>query len=225
VVLANGTQVPSTDDLTFVAFVNGHDDVIHTENAYNSPLGFKGGYALHEGKGYWFVNFANFRSANNGQAYKVQFTTLQDNLQASLDGSVPSDYQQVPTRVTLQASQAPRIPTGVTVTRAHSGVNVTWNTVNGLTYKVYRCLLPSGANNGHSNGVFTKVAEGVTSYSDTTVTRENSAWFLVIAEGPNGNLSGHSEEGLLAAEIDPGMQLQKQIVKDLPKVQGSKKVH
>lgn len=224
-VIADNGQVPQRDEVSFIAFVNGTDEVIHTEQTYNAPLGEKQGYVLHQGKGYWFVNFANFRTANDGQAYKVVFTTEDNAFQGTMDGSVPSGYTGINTPIQMVASMAPAKPTGLRAARANAGVEVTWDARAGVTYKVYRSKLPSGAENPRSNGIFEKVAEGdIATFTDTQVAANESAWYLIVGQGKNGVYSAHTEEVHVApsSQFAPG-KIQKHIMME-PAVKVQKNV-
>lgn len=206
-VIAENGRVPQRDEVSFIAFVNGTDDVIHTEQTYNAPLGEKQGYVLNAGKGYWFVNFANFRTANDGQAYKVVFTTEDNAYQATMDSTVPNGYTGINTPVQMVASMAPAKPTGLKADRTSNGIEVSWDARAGVTYKVYRTKLPSGADNGRSNGIFEKVADGeVASFTDTDVAANEQAFYLVVGQNKNGVYSAHTEEVYVApsSQFAPG---------------------
>lgn len=183
-------------DLTFIAFINGSDDVIHTENAYNCALGLGNGYVVNNNEGYWLVNFANFADAEPGDTFEIQFTARQSNQRASIAGTVPPGLTQTSNTVALANAVAPLAPTNLRSSRTDSAVQVTWNAEPNTTYRVYRADLPSGAENGASRGIYNKVAQGVNggSFTDANTDATKTYWYLVVAENKNGVLSGRSDE-------------------------------
>lgn len=194
-VLSGGKLIPTRDNVSFIAYIDNDDSVIHTENAYNSPLGLKQGYTIYEGKGYWFVNFANFRRGMDGNPYTVIFTTLNNNQQAVYKGTIPSGYTNVSDQIMLKPTMAPLAPSNVTATWHGNQITVNWNTQTGLVYDVYRTDLPSGANNSAGNGIYSKVADNISgSFIDNNVVTGNDYWYIVIAENKAGSRSAHSNE-------------------------------
>lgn len=191
----NGALLPK-GDLTFVAFLNGSDEVIHTENAYNSALGLGNGYVNHQNQGIWLINFANFSDSKVGDTYSVIFTSKQENLRGTYNGQVPGGLTEESAQITLKPAVAPIAPAGLAAQRTAEGVSISWTADPSLTYRVYRADLPSGADNGASRGIYNKVTQGVLSgtFVDTNTRPGQEYWYLVLAEDKNGVLSGHSGE-------------------------------
>jgi hypothetical protein len=225
VALPGGQSIPAKGELTFVAYLNGTDDVIHTENAFNCALGLGNGYHIQDNAGYWLVNFSNFQDARVGDSFTVHFTAS-GNLQGSFSGAVPAGLTGAESTVLLSTGSAPLVPANVRAQRADNGVVVNWNAELGLTYKVYRADLPSGANNTASRGIYNKVAEVTdASFTDTTVQVGQTYWYLVVAVDKNGLTSGHSAEvrALPATQFSEQPQLQKQnLLQDGPQLQRDK---
>lgn len=196
ITMPGGHSYPAKEDLSFIAFINGNDAIIHTENAYNAALGTGNGYITQGNKGIWLLNFANFESAKPGDQFSVIFTSHGQNLRATYNADVPPGLTEADVEIALRPVTAPLPPTGLQAQRSSEGVAISWAGEQGLTYRVYRADLPSGANNGASRGIYTKVAENVTSstFVDTQVDASRPYWYLVVAQDKNGVLSGHSGE-------------------------------
>jgi len=187
--------VPDPADLSFISYVGNNDDVLHTENSYNSAVGTNQGYQLHEGKGYWFVNFMNFSQAMDGQPYAVIFTDTKTGTQATLEGTIPGTYTQVANVPAFNANGAPAAPSNFKATRQGKVVTLSWDAAQGQTYRVYRTQNPSGTKNGASNGIYHKIAEGVVggTYTDE-VPVVSPAWYILVPELKNGVRGAHSLE-------------------------------
>lgn len=217
---ANG-QVPAREEVSFIAFINGSDDVIHTENAYNSPLGAGNGYLVKNNEAFWLVNFSNFADAKSGDTFEIQFTT-NNSARANVAGVVPGGLTQTTNTVNLAPAVAPLAPTNVRTARSANGVEVTWNSEPNVSYRVYRADLPSGADNGLSRGIYNKVAENVNggSFVDANTEGNQTYWYLVVAEDKNGVLSAHSGEvrALPASQFVEKPQVAKPSLKQSSKV-------
>lgn len=211
IVKSNG-QAPSASNVSFVAFVNGSDAVIHTENAFNSALGAKQGLVSRGNESLFLVNFSNFAAAQPGQSFNVVFTT-NDGERGVLNGVVPAALTETPSEINLQRLALPTAAGNVQAQRTAEGVSLSWNAAAGLTYRVYRSSLASGANNGQSNGIFERVAGNVTrgSFTDTTAVGSVPYWYVVIATDKNGVMSAHSTE--VFAPVAPAIRQENRLVK------------
>lgn len=187
---------PAQNSLSFVAFVNGSDDVIHTENAFNAALGTGNGFITQNNQGLWLVNFSNFATAKPKDSFSVVFTSKENNLRGVYNGTVPAGLTQADVTVALRPVALPKPASNLQAQRVANGVVVTWNAEPGLRYRVYRANLPSGADNGNSRGIYEKVAQNITggAFTDTKANANETAWYLVIAENKQGVLSAHSGE-------------------------------
>lgn len=210
VVLHNG-QIAPKGEVTYVAFINGKDEVIHTENAFNSALGAGNGYMTKDNKGMWLVNFANFSEGKPGDTFNIVFTSKDGKLRGSYDGEVPGGLTPISEDVTMKPVAMPLPVAGFAAQRSDNGVVLSWNSTEGLKYRIYRADLPSGADNANSRGIYDKVAEGVTgnSFVDENTNSGAPHWYLILAEDKNGVLSGHSGEVRVNPVNVSGDQLQR----------------
>jgi len=211
--------VPDPADLSFISYVNNNDEVLHTENSYNSAVGLHQGYQLHEGKGYWFVNFMNFSQATDGQSYTVIFTDAKNGTQATLEGTIPGTYTNVTNIPAFTANQAPAAPSNFQATRQGKDVTLTWDAAQGETYRVYRTQNPSGTKNSASNGIYHRIAEGVVggTYKDE-VPVTAGAWYILVPEAKNGVRGAHSVELSVGALLEKE-EIKKDMLQGAPKVQ------
>jgi len=211
--------VPDPADLSFISYVNNTDEVLHTENSYNSAVGLSQGYVLHEGKGYWFVNFMNFPQALDGQSYTVVFTDAKNGTQATLEGTVPGTYTNIPSIPAFTATAAPAAPGNFRAVRNGKDVTLSWDAAPGETYRVYRTQNPSGFKNGASNGIYHRIADGVVGGTYTDDVKVTSpAWYLLVPETKTGVRGAHSVEVSVPAILEKE-EIQKDVLQGAPKVQ------
>lgn len=210
--LVSNSGVVAKGDLTYVAYVNGNDDVIHTENAYNCALGLGQGHLVQNGDSLYLLNFANFANAQPGQSFNVIFTTKAGQ-RGSTSGVVPPGLTESANPVQLANAAVPATPNNLQVARSSNGTSLTWNAEAGLTYRIYRADLPSGAGNTASRGIYNKVAENVAAgtFVDTTADKSITSWYLIVAQDKNGVVSAHSDEirALPATQLMDNHQIQK----------------
>lgn len=194
-VLTSAGVVAAPSEMSFIAYVDGKDDIIHTENAFNSAMGLRQGYIVNNNQGVFLVNFANFTNARPGQPFTVVLTGP-NNERGQFASQVPDGLTNVETPVQLQRMALPTTPSNLQVQRSAQGVSVSWNATAGLTYRVYRAELPSGADNGASRGIYSRIAQGVTtgSFVDANTAANLPYWYLVVAEDKAGVISAHSGE-------------------------------
>ncbi len=189
------TGTPSDGTITYIAYKTAAgDNEILTEDGYNTSIGTDQGYQ----NKYWLLSVENFTTHNNGDAITILFTGIQTETGKSGTANFTWDNTVASTdhgTITFGSSSNPAVPTGLSASVLSPGhVRLTWNTVSGLTYRVYRSSQASGAGNGHSNGRYTRLATGVTPpYTDDS-SPQTGVWYLIVAEDGSGNWSGHTEE-------------------------------
>lgn len=175
---SNGT-IPGDDDITFLCYVDGTDDEIQTESTVTRN--YQGGFFSVETQ-----NFTPTPPAT-GAAFDIFFTNVVNGESAHFQTTVPAAAMQYPL-ITLAESANPAVPMGVSASVPQRGsVTLTWDALDGLTYRIYRYLI--------SGGAYDRIATGIASspYTDDTVDGVNIYYYVIVADD-GINISGHSNE-------------------------------
>lgn len=208
---------PTDGTVTFIAYIKERgDSQILTEDNFQSGIGVDRGYQSQ----YFIVKWENFEDLpTTGDTLVVLFTGIgaqqgkSGAIEDSLDTGAPQ--QNFGQSSWEESPKHPAVPTGLTAKNILPGtVDLFWHPSppkNGfLSYRIYRSSMLSGAENGASDGRYTRIAQGITdtTYQDTTavnLSEGSDNWYIVVAadsvDPDTTYLSGHSEEEWIDAAL------------------------
>ncbi len=184
--LANSDlTVPADTEISFFGYLSDTDDEIRIEGTVG---------AAYE-TGFWYDDFQNFQGEAPGDEYDFHFFNSVRGEAHVLSGLVPDNsYQRED--VALAPVTWPPPPTSLTG-EAVSGspVVLRWSAVAGLTFHIYRRVMPStgsffriDASGG--SPASPGVADSI--FVDTDTDEAHSYQYVMIAENASGQLSPHS---------------------------------
>lgn len=175
-------SAPANGDIIFFGYLDDTDEEIRLETSIGA--GFDAGN--------WFDDFQNYLTEAAGNPYDYHFYNTANGEFAVLSGAIPNNsFQQENVSLAAYAGGT-NLVTGMSgVTVSGTSVILTWNTIPGETYHVYRRLAtstgsffriddPAGAisNRGVAAGYFVdNNVDGVSAYH-----------YLIIPEDDAGNL-------------------------------------
>ena len=177
---------PGENDFTFFGFLDDTDEEIRIESATGA------GYDA----GNWFDDFQNYLTEAPGNPYDYYFYNLSNNEGFVLSELIPNDsYKEE--NITLAPVSWPDKPADLAgEATSVSSIELTWTSVAGLTYHIYRRM-------ASSNGSFFRIDDptgslsspGVSGgvYIDNTVDGSSTYHYLIIARDGEGNFSPHSD--------------------------------
>ncbi len=177
--------VPADSEISFFGYLSDTDDEIRIEGAIGA------GYEA----GFWYDDFQNFQGEAPGDEYDFHFFSSVRGEGHVLSELVP-DNSFEREDVALAPVAWPPPPTGLTGDAVTgSPIVLRWNGVAGLTFHIYRRVVPSAgsffridapdgspANPGVADSIFV----------GTDSDEAHSYQYLMIAEDASGQLSPHS---------------------------------
>lgn len=180
-------STPANGDITFVGYLDNTDEEIRIETSVGA------GYDA----GNWFDDFQNYLTEAAGNPYDYHFYNSTNSEGFILSGAIPSSSFHEE-NIALMAITWPSKPTGLVGTAiSNSTIVLSWPSVPGLTYHVYRRA-------GTSNGSYFRLDNlagnlanpGVSDsfFVDDLVGGFAEYDYLIIAQDGSGNLSPHSDE-------------------------------
>lgn len=193
-----GTLLGSPSQANYVAWLDSDGTPparVLTEDGYNPVGGTDNGYQ----SGTWILSADNFNPAPiDGDGLNFIFGGLGSDAgtlwdySAVYDNDAPyTDHGEV---TSTSMGQCPVMTQG---SQNGTGKTINW-TGTASEFLIYRSLLPSGADNGHSNGLYEYVASvsGSTfTYLDTACATGTDCWHIVVPANGSGVINGcHSEE-------------------------------
>lgn len=178
-------STPANGEISFVGYLDNTDEEIRIESADGA------GYDA----GNWFDDFQNYLTEAPGNPYDYHFYNIANGQGFQLSGAIPNNsFQQE--NITLAAIAWPVPPSGLTgVTASGSTVILNWTGVGGLTYHVYRRMASSNGSFfriDDPTGALTNPGVSTNYYVDATVDGVSDYQYVIVAQGPTGNLSPHS---------------------------------
>ena len=174
-VLNSDLSIPADGEISFVGFLDDTDEEIRIETCTGA------GYQTD----YWYDDFQNYQTEVAGNPYVYFFYNSANGEGYQLAGLIPSNSFQVE-NVTLAPVAWPQIPTGLTAYAVPGpAVQLTWTMAPGLTYHIYRRVVPSGGSFfrlDNPAGLLSDPGVADSSFVDVLVDGISSYDYLLIAE-------------------------------------------
>lgn len=182
----SGGSTPAVGEISFFGYLDDTDEEIRIESSVGA------GYDA----GNWYDDFQNYLTEAPGNPYDYNFFNQANGEGYRLSGLIPDNsYQRED--VTLGVVSWPAIPTGLTAqVEGDTAVALSWESVAGLTYHIYRRLSASQGSLfriDDPDGSLANPGVDGSSYTDTTCDTGCDYQYLIIAVDEFGNLSPHSE--------------------------------
>ena len=178
-------SVPDSGLISFYGYLDDTDEEIRIESSVGA------GYDA----GFWFDDFQNYITESPGNPYDYHFFNLANGEGQVLSSLIPDNsFQQED--ILLSVVSWPAAPENVSARfSSATEVEITWQLISGLTYRVYRREVPS-------TGSFFRIDEptgaladyGVEDsvFLDTDVFSDKSYDYLVVAVDSQGRPGLHS---------------------------------
>lgn len=219
-IVDSSSGLPDINFTSYIVYEAGDDSQIHTEWGVDPTVG-DSGLSIQSGTMYYFAAVDQLRVGNgleDGDQFEVEVVyddgTTQE--KASVTGTGDDEYNATASprpgfALNLAAATLPAKPvvTGDYNT-SFNEITLDWTGESGVTYDVYISENPSGASNGRGNGIYYKIADGVTppySFDEFTVPYFNSGaspkpvnnnnityYFTVIGVDGSDEKGAHSDE-------------------------------
>ncbi len=184
-VARSGGSVPANGELSFFGYLDDTDEEIRIDSSVGA------GYDA----GFWFDDFQNYQTESPGNPYDHHFFDIGQGEGCLLSDTMPDNsfHQEDITLGEVSWPSAPTTFDGKFV--SGSSVEITWDTVPGLSVHVYRRTAPSEGSFfriDDPTGSLTNpgVAGGL--FLDTSADSTRSYQYLLIAEDTQMQLSPHS---------------------------------
>lgn len=194
------SAVPTANDVQFVAFYNGNDNLVQTEDSYNNDNNNTGWYTA---LGLTRAQTDQLPSVVGSSTYEIWITGLSRSEAGKATGPVGeiNPSYTVPgksdNKLILLSTNFLATPTGVSVTPGNGEALVRWNIVSGATgYRIYKRPVPA-----NSNIIFQKVAtisNGTTNYYVDTGLSNGASYYYIVVATTTTKMSGHNSELLVS---------------------------